>query len=241
MSVSLTSVSSGFEHWNPRAHVARHRHATAYAAIVLSGGYEECGSRGRFRVEAGDVLLHRAYDSHLDRFESKSTRILNLPLADADLAGVDAARVSDADTLASAAQRSTADAVTLLRSQLAPRPARSFDWPDHLAHALLREPTLRIGDWARTRGLAPETVARGFHKLFGFTPAAFRAEVRAHAALLRIRRDIASLSAIAAEAGFADQAHMTRAIKALTGHAPAALRASIPFKTRDRHPVSSQA
>jgi hypothetical protein len=73
-------VVNGGETWQPRVTVPRHRHASAYAALVLSGGYEECGSRGRFRVGPGDVLLHGAFDAHLDRFENRETVILDLKL-----------------------------------------------------------------------------------------------------------------------------------------------------------------
>jgi hypothetical protein len=38
---------------------------------VLAATYEECGNRGRFRARAGDVLLHRAFDAHLDHIGPK--------------------------------------------------------------------------------------------------------------------------------------------------------------------------
>ncbi len=65
-----------------RGKTPRHRHASAYAALVLSGGYEECGTFGRYRVRPGQVLLHRRFDSHLNRFEPSGARLLNLPLAE---------------------------------------------------------------------------------------------------------------------------------------------------------------
>jgi AraC-like DNA-binding protein len=42
----------------------------------------------------------------------------------------------------------------------------------------------------------------------------------------------AALAAVAAEAGFADQAHMNRAVKALTERTPGVWRGSNRFKTR---------
>ena len=45
----------------------RHVHKRAYAALVLSGGYEEAGDSGRHRVQAGNVVLHEAFEAHLDR------------------------------------------------------------------------------------------------------------------------------------------------------------------------------
>jgi hypothetical protein len=37
--------------------LGRHVHEEAYAALVLSGGYEEAGDHGRFQVKAGDSGL----------------------------------------------------------------------------------------------------------------------------------------------------------------------------------------
>src|SRR5689334_25076675 len=58
----------------------RHVHRRGYAALVLSGGYEEAGDFGRFRVEPGQVVLHDAFEGHLDRFPASGAVILNLPL-----------------------------------------------------------------------------------------------------------------------------------------------------------------
>jgi AraC-like DNA-binding protein len=112
---------------------------------------------------------------------------------------------------------------------IAPTPA---DWPDALAADLVENPQLSLGDWARRMGLVPETLSRGFQKLFGITPAAFRAEARARKAFARITAGIEPFAAIAARSGFADQAHMSRATKTLTGKTPGHWRAtSNPFKT----------
>jgi hypothetical protein len=47
--------------------IGRHVHTRAYAALVLSGCYEEAGDSGRHRVQAGNVVLHEAFEAHLDR------------------------------------------------------------------------------------------------------------------------------------------------------------------------------
>ncbi|MEO7735173.1 MAG: helix-turn-helix domain-containing protein, partial [Kofleriaceae bacterium] len=81
-----------------------------------------------------------------------------------------------------------------------------------------------LAGWAAQHGVARETVARGFAAAFGVSARQFRAELKAREAWLRIVRTPDSLAAIAAAAGFADQAHMTRGVRALTGAAPAAWR-----------------
>ena len=101
-----------------------------------------------------------------------------------------------------------------------------------LAAALICNPQLAIGSWAAAHGLAAETMSRGFRRVFGLTPASFRAEARTRRALAEIIGSAESLASVAVLSGYADQAHMSRATKALTGQAPAYWRwRSNPFKT----------
>jgi AraC-like DNA-binding protein len=229
----LTRISNGRESWTAGEQIPRHLHNQPYAAVVLTGGYEECGSRGRFRVAAGGVLVHAAFDAHLDRFSAKGAQILNLVLPDS-LPGWDFGLVEDPDAIVRAAERDPVEAYQALRAQLrAVRPGLS-DWPDALARHLFEDPSGRLDEWARAQGLSRETVSRGFGKVFGITPACFRAEARARRALELLAvspADRQSLAAVAAAVGFADQAHMTRAVRAMTGLPPGAWRRSIRFKT----------
>ena len=223
-------VSNGRERWDAGVAVPRHRHDQAYAAIVLSGAYEECGSRGRFRVAAGDVLLHDAFDAHLDRFPCSGAKILNL-IVDEWSPRFGIGHISDPDTIAQVAERDSDAAGILLRTQLMESKSDVGDWPDLLARDLLNDSDCCLDDWACRHGLAAETISRGFGKLFGVTPASFRAEVRARRAFAMITGGLLPLASIAAEAGFADQAHMSRAVRALTGSPPGSWRRSNPFKT----------
>ena len=49
-------------------------------ALVLSGGYEEAGDRGSVRVRAGDLVMHGAYEAHLNRYDAEGAEELNLAL-----------------------------------------------------------------------------------------------------------------------------------------------------------------
>src|SRR5262249_20183500 len=112
------------------------------------------------------------------------------------------------------------------------RTSQMFDWPDELAAELARYPLLRLSQWGEENGLATWTVSRGFAQVFGISPEAFRAHVRARSALQSIRDTQMSLATMAAELGFADQSHMTRSVKLLTGVSPQAWRSSANgFKT----------
>jgi AraC-like DNA-binding protein len=225
----FAQVTNGRETWRPRAMVPRHRHDRAYAALVLSGGYEECGSRGRFRVGPGDVLLHGAFDAHLDRFDNRETMILDLKLPHGIAFAL--GRIADVDAVVRLAEKDATAAGALVCEQIVRKTMPAQDWRDALAGLLLADPGTRLDAWAEDHKLSAETLSRGFSRAFGVTPASFRAEARAHRAFALIVQTMMPLCAIAADAGFADQAHMTRAVKALTGEAPQFWRRSNSFKT----------
>lgn len=226
---NFAKVTNGCEHWDANRSVSRHRHDQPYAAVVLAGSYEECGSHGRFRVAAGDVLLHGAFDAHLDRFRKTGAQILNLLIHEAPDFAI--GHVRDPDAIAKAAERDAAAALADLRAQLKEKTELAGDWPDLLARDLLDDPDCRLDDWADAHNLAAETVSRGFGKMFDVTPAAFRLEVRARRALTMAAQTAVPLASVAVQAGFADQAHMSRAVRALTGAPPGHWRRSNSFKT----------
>lgn len=223
--LSFAPTPSGHERRDSRAYIPRHRHERAYAAVVLAGSYEESGSRGRFRVRPGDVLLHDAFDAHLDRFEGSGARIFSLEI-EACPADASIAHVCDADSVVRAAERDVIEAGVLLLAEIRRQPPVHYDWPDILADDLLNDPAWRLDEWARKRSLAPSSVSRGFRKVFGVTPAAFRLGARARHAFRMITGSGQSFAAVAATTGFADQAHMSRAIRALTGAPPGSWRKS---------------
>jgi AraC-like DNA-binding protein len=212
--------------------LSRHVHERAYAALVLSGGYEEAGDYGRFQVKAGDVIFHEQFEGHLDRFSQTGAAVLNLPLPAGYSRTPGIAKVADADAVARVAERNCRDAIGLLFSLAITRTPQPADWPDELAAALVRNPSLKLSLWGEKNRIAPWMVSRGFGLVFGISPEAFRARARAHHALKSVRNTQASLANIAAELGFADQSHMTRSVKQLTGIGPGAWRsAANRFKT----------
>jgi AraC-like DNA-binding protein len=217
------------QHLSPGAEIPRHRHVEPYAAIVLSGGYEEAGDGGRTWAGPATVVLHDAFHAHLNRSVVPGTQVLNIDLPAGLTAGV--WRVADADALAREAERGAAGALALMLEDRLPVSGGPSDWPDDLAAALESGGHLRLGDWARSRGLAAETLSRGFTQVFGVTPSRFRLQAQTRAAWRALDQGHAVLATVAAEAGFADQAHMNRAMKALTGRTPGAWRGSNRFKT----------
>lgn len=205
----------------------RHQHVHSYLALVLSGGHEEAGDRGCHRVGAGDVILHGAFEAHLNRYDSGGADVLDLALPLWMECRCPVATVPDADEVVRTAERDPQQAVELVFSVMKRADRRTGDWPQELAEAIQVHPHLRIDDWARKRGLADATVSRGFFKVFGVTPSAFRARQRARTALRLTIAGREMLSQVALQAGFCDQAHMTRAVHAMTGSPPGAWRSQV--------------
>jgi AraC-like DNA-binding protein len=209
-----------------------HQHEHTYAAIVLSGSYEEAGDRGRFRVETGNVLLHERFEAHLNRFPVFGAVVLNLRLSANHTFLPGKANVSDLDSIVRAAEKNLAEAAALLLSTHIMRDSEDFDWPDRLAAAIIRDPSLRLSDWSETVGLTPWAVSRGFAQVFGISPSAFRARTRALQAWKAAETSKEPLAAIATRLAFADQSHMTRCVKEITGQTPHEWRsAANRFKT----------
>lgn len=211
----------------PADSMARHRHAKAYVAVVLAGGYIEAGDGGRVRAQPGTVIAHEPFSAHRDEFGANGAAVLNLPGVEA-VSGT--GTIGDADALVRAAERDVREAALLLGEQFCAHLVALDDWPDQLAAALSADPDLAIADWAERMGLAAASVSRGFARAYGVSPKRFRLEARA----LRAMRDLPSwhgtLAGFAADQGFADQAHLARTVRAITGTSPRALRAkSVQF------------
>lgn len=221
--MSLDGLSCEFTR-HGRDVLPRHHHAEPYVSIVLVGGYVEAGDGGRTRAQPGSVLVHGAYAAHLNVFEASRTVVLNL-------VGLTSARViragiiDDVDAVARAAERDATAAVMLVAGRVRPEETRLNDWPDQLADALSTDPALSITDWANRMGLNPASVSRGFRRCFGVSPKSFRREARTRNALCAITGTREQLAHVAADCGFADQAHLSRACRELAGVTPATLRA----------------
>jgi AraC-like DNA-binding protein len=201
----------------PQTSLPRHRHVEPCAAVVIEGSYEEAGEQGRRSLMPGDVALHDGFSAHLNRVGKQGVRLVNLPLVNV---GERFARVHDLDRLVRLAAVDRLAALHDLQAQLQPLPPTLQDWPDLLARDLSLTPGLLLTDWARVHGLAPETVSRSFARVFGATPRRWRFELRTRNALRAVLHGRQSLVGAALESGFADQAHLTHAVVAMTGRPP---------------------
>ena len=226
----LRSIVPGLECLRDKVTRPRHRHLHAYATIVVSGSFEESSYAGRVRATAGDVLIHPDLDAHANHGISPTVKLIRLQWRDCDGSG-SLRHLSNLDEFVRAAEKDVHEASALLVATLggAPRgcPGEQNDWPDRLAGDLGRNPSMSLGAWAESHGLARATVSRGFAQAYSITPEVFRAELRTKAAWFRVTRESERLGVIAAETGFADQAHMSRWVHRLTGLSPSAWRRTL--------------
>ena len=220
----LREVRPGRETLAAGLAMPRHRHADAYALVVVAGTLEQVSYAGRVRLQSGDMLVQPTLDCHSNVTRGVSVLRLAWPAVDS-LGGV--YHLSELDSIVRAAERDADEASALAQAAVHRQSlcgGSATDWPDQLARDLAAGRVRRLRDWAEANGLEPETVSRGFARAYGVGPARFAHELKMRTAWLAIARTRQSLAAIAAEAGFADQSHMTRSVKALTGASPRAWR-----------------
>jgi AraC-like DNA-binding protein len=97
-----------------------------------------------------------------------------------------------------------------------------------LDEIVAHEGDVEIPAVGKTAGASPRNLGRLFDAWVGMSPKRFARIVRAQVALRRLADEPGiDLAALALELGFADHAHLTRELKALTGLSPSALAASL--------------
>jgi AraC-like DNA-binding protein len=77
---------------------------------------------------------------------------------------------------------------------------------------------------ARALGVSPSHLSRTFHRHVGMTVSRYRNRARVSRVLVRVEEGETDLAGLASAAGFADQAHLARTVRAEIGHSPGRLR-----------------
>lgn len=235
MSVSVTLETSSrhclvLSHYAPGEECRPHRHARAQLSFLLAGGYEEDSDQGPIRADGPSLSGKPGRFEHQNRFGEAGALILALNLDTA--APVDryfvASRSGDAPAAGSlgrmALDGSEITALAEASASGAGRPALHRPWLMQAHDRLLAEPRLGVGSLARSLGLHPVRFARLFRETFAQSPTAARRNRRAARAVDRLIRSDAPLAEIAIAEGFADQAHLSRAVGRTTGWSPGRLR-----------------
>jgi len=84
--------------------------------------------------------------------------------------------------------------------------------------------TIGLQELGKVAGLSEPQLLRNFKNTFGESPYQYVLNQRARLAVEKIRQTDLTFAEIASSTGYADQAHMTRAIRKATGQTPGALR-----------------
>ncbi|MCI3948327.1 MAG: DNA-binding protein [Acidimicrobiales bacterium] len=96
-----------------------------------------------------------------------------------------------------------------------------------------------VGDLADELGLGERQLRRRAGAAFGYGPKVLARVLRFSAAVDRLRAEPAlPLADLAAEAGYADQAHLTHETRALSGLSPGRLRAALAMSVPDKTPAA---
>jgi AraC-like DNA-binding protein len=151
--------------------------------------------------------------------------IVNLPLKLSSAFTLASGKVADPMGLARAAAAAPEAVEALLRDAVVAR-AGEDDLPDRLAVDLRDDAQISLAAWAEGEGVAPRTLRRQFGQIYGTSPLAFRARARARRAWQLIMTSDLTFASIAYDLGFADQAHMSRAVAGLSGRPPRQWRAA---------------
>ena len=92
------------------------------------------------------------------------------------------------------------------------------------AARLLRDPAATAEQAAAATGVSPRQLRRRFHAAVGYGPKTLQRVIRFRRFVSRVDAgEVADLATLAASAGYADQAHLSRECVALSGLTPAAL------------------
>lgn len=208
---------------------ARHAHDELQISIVLRGAYEEDAHGALNRGGVADVVFKPAGTLHSDVFSETRILCIDGPAPELELGGY-AWHRGDAVTRAALQLahrffdgRDAAEDLDELFAALTPRSCR-----DHVlatrAAKIIEETFAGPRTIARELHVHPVHLARVFRARWDCTPREYLQRMRVRNAAHRLASSRAPLAEIALDAGFSDQAHMTRVFGRMTGLTPAAMR-----------------
>ncbi len=214
-----------------------HRHAEPRLVVFLDGFYIERDFAHACRFARGDFVVRPSYYGHDGATHAEGARYLRLGLAPASARkffarkGWKARRgrlAVDGRLLAELAQDPFGGDAVLSGAETSNLSASEARSPiEKIAAALAGENDMALEALAETHGMNPWTLTRAFRRAYGMSPLLFRLNARIERALQLIAEGASSLSAVAAQAGFADQSHLSHVVKRMIGRTPAALRREI--------------
>jgi len=234
----------------PAAGVPRHTHEDPHFCLVLQGAYDTRTRNLAGGCPPLTLLYHPAGTTHDDQFLDPrgtalmvSTRRLTWERLDPPTLGLDSIAFDEAELgfpglrmyrellLADSASPLTLEALALemigaaarRREPMERRRPRWLGRALELIRAHARDP-VKVADIAAGVGVHPVSLARGFRRHLGVSPGDVLRRARLRYAIDRLLVTADGIADIAADAGFCDQADLTKALRREVGTTPAALR-----------------
>jgi AraC family transcriptional regulator len=227
-----------------------HCHEQPYLFIMLAGAFREHATRRDYLCTRGWLVFNEAGEPHRDEVLEPGAEGLNIELPPDWLPtsrhGPGACEpflyrfAGPAITAVGALQLAmpvhdclrtfgVQEAVTsLLESLRRPTAGRGFPprWLGRAEQAVRAQyrDGLCLRTVAAVAGVHPAHLCREFRRAYGCTMTQYAARLRADDAFARLIGSTDPLASIAAQTGFADQAHLTRTVRSLFGTTPARLR-----------------
>ncbi|MCA8886490.1 MAG: helix-turn-helix transcriptional regulator [Hyphomonadaceae bacterium] len=210
-----------------------HRHADARLILFVAGRYRERAICEGAIFSAGDIVVRPAYYAHDGCALTADARYVHLRPSPHRLrdffckygwrAQRHRFRGDWNDLAANAADLDAADSILAANWETLPH-SPDVKQSDLIAKTLAEASGPNISDIAEVHNLSPWDLTRRFARAFGMTPTRYRQHARAQHALRLLSNGSLSLSAVASHAGFADQSHLGRVLRTLTGCTPDQLR-----------------
>jgi AraC family transcriptional regulator len=216
----------------------RHFHDHAQISFLLAGEIEERIGLRRHEPLAGFACVKPAGTDHEDRWGRRGALMLSLrlPALEANGPAVPMGTWGPANSRAVASILSAAlagggsmpadliaaDLLACIGAEPPPR-RRPPAWLSRIREAAL-DPDFSITAAAAQAGVHRVHLSRAFAACYGLPLGVYRQQMRIAAAVGATVRGDEPLAGVACSAGFADQSHMSRALRAATGTSPGRLR-----------------
>lgn len=235
--------------YSPRATFPPHSHESSTITLVLRGQFEEDSTLGAGTARVCSVLVKPAGAVHANRFDASGVRTIVLEI---DEAGRDqwpvffrhegqawmTTDLSAARAMLDMARRVHAGVGHERLGEVSPAlralgehascapPSTTTRLLTDARAALENDPASDrpFAEMADDLGLHRVTLSRAYRDQYGCTMSVHRRRLRVSDAAQRIAASTQPLARIAAQAGFADQSHMTRSFGQELGVSPGAFR-----------------
>jgi AraC-like DNA-binding protein len=225
-------------HYPPGGSQGRHAHDHAQLSFLLCGEIEEQIGGRSFEALGPSTCFKPAGAPHSDNWGRHGALMLSLRMSEPS--SEPAPRPAH---WRSANMRSVG---MVLRAALNPSVRPQFDllssdllgcandkelrfgsppsWLKRVREAAAEAPDFSIAEAAREAGVHRVHLSRAFARAYGLPLSVYRQRTRLARAVTNTLRSPDGLADVALEAGYADQAHMTRSLRAATGTTPRGLR-----------------